>query len=70
MNKQEKANKKEARKLINLPLNQRPENVKYTPGKRLEFAHYEVFFGQIAVCFQTDGNRIWYLGEFPAANFR
>ena len=69
MTDQEKANKKEARRLINLPVSQRPNNVNYKPATRLDFAKYMVQFGEIGVYFLHDGKKLQYLGEYPASNW-
>lgn len=70
MTDQEKANKKEARRLIKLPLNKRPDNVQYIKATRLDHDRYIVFFGDIAVCFLQTEKQLVYLGEYPASNFR
>jgi hypothetical protein len=57
--------KKEARRLIRLPLSRRPDNVVYTPAKRLQFARYAVELDELIVHFQHDGRRLYYLGEYP-----
>ena len=69
MNEQEKSNKKEARKLINLPVSKRPNNVYYKEATRFDCASYMVQFGDVGVFFQHDGKRLYYLGEYPASNF-
>lgn len=66
---QELARKRKARKLVGLPVAQRPDNVLYQPEGRFDYAAYQVIFDDIAVCFQYDGKRFYYLGEYPAENF-
>lgn len=70
MTEQEKANKKEARRLIKLPLNRRPDNVQYTKATRFYHARYIVFFESSAVCFIQTNKQLVYLGEYPASNFK
>lgn len=69
MTEQERVNKKEARRLINLPLSKRPDNVYMTPPTRLNHRNYMVQFGDIGVYFQHDGKQLYYLGEYPASNW-
>jgi len=70
MTNQEKSNKKEAKRLINLPVSQRPANVYYKPATRFDFDKYMVQFGETGVFFLHDGKRLQYLGEYPASNWR
>ena len=74
---EETARKTQARKLIKMPIRNRPRNVLYQPATTFDFARYQVIYfalyqviyGEIAVCFQHDGKRLFYLGEYAAKNF-
>jgi len=56
--------KKLAKKLIRLPESKRPSNVVYKPATRF-CAKYEVELDNLIIHFQDDGNRVYYLGEYP-----
>ncbi len=62
MTHEEQARKFAARYLIKLPVDERPNTVKYTPATAFGFAYYTVDFGDITSFFQHDGKRLCYLG--------
>lgn len=57
--------KNEARKLIRQFESKHPDNVTHTPAKRMQFARWVVELDGLNVHFEDDGNRVWYLGEYP-----
>lgn len=62
---EETARKTQARKLIKMPIQDQPRNVLYQPATTLEFTRYQVIYGEIAVCFQHDGKRLFIWVNIP-----
>ena len=69
LSEQELRNKKEARKLVGLPAEDRPENVLFSPASKNEPDFYRVIMDgekeKVVVCFQITNGRFVYLGEWP-----
>lgn len=70
MTADEKQRKNDARRLINMPVAERPNNVHYKPASTLNLARYMVELDGVGVYFQHDGQRLYYLGEYPIENWR
>lgn len=60
--------KVEARKLINLPIGKRPDNVVFVPDQRFNHPQYQVALDGLVVHFQEFNGKITYLGEYKPVN--